>query len=41
MLIYQGRWERAAAGQFDPAVTEALLKLDFDALDEGAASVHG
>ena len=47
---YKAAWEREraleeiisqAGRQFDPAVTDALLKLDFDALDEGAASVHG
>ena len=47
---YKAAWEReraleeitAQAGrQFDPVVTDALLELDFDALDEGAASVHG
>jgi HD-GYP domain-containing protein (c-di-GMP phosphodiesterase class II) len=30
-----------AGCQFDPAVTEALLELDFETLDEGASSVHG
>jgi putative two-component system response regulator len=47
---YKAAWEREraleeiasqAARQFDPAVVDALLQLDFDALDEGAASVHG
>src|SRR6185312_11482275 len=47
---YKAAWEleraleeiTAQAGrQFDPVVTDALLELDFDALDEGAASVHG
>ena len=47
---YKAAWEREraleeitsqAGRQFDPAVTAALLELDFDALDEGAASVHG
>ena len=47
---YKAAWEREraleeiasqAGRQFDPAVVEALLQLDFDALDEGAASVHG
>ena len=47
---YKAAWERdraleeiasQAGRQFDPAVAEALLQLDFDALDEGAASVHG
>ena len=47
---YKAAWEReraleeivAQAGrQFDPTVTEALLQLDFDALEKGAARVHG
>jgi putative two-component system response regulator len=47
---YKRAWERQhalaeiasqAGRQFDPAVVEVLLELDFDALDEGAASVHG
>ena len=47
---YKEAWEREralaeiisqAGRQFDPRVTDALLELDFDALDEGAASVHG
>jgi putative two-component system response regulator len=47
---YKAAWERDRAleeiasqsgRQFDPAVVEALLELDFDALDEGACSVHG
>ncbi len=31
----------AHRAQFDPRVAEALLELDFDALQEGAAGVHG
>jgi putative two-component system response regulator len=47
---YKKAWEREraleeigsqAGRQFDPAVVEALLELDFDAPDEGAVSVHG
>jgi putative two-component system response regulator len=47
---YKPAWEREraleeitsqAGRQFDPAVTAALLELDFDAPDQGAASVHG
>jgi putative two-component system response regulator len=47
---YKAAWERERAleeiasqsgRQFDPAVVQALLALDFDALDEGAASIHG
>ena len=47
---YKQAWEReralaeitAQAGrQFDPRVAEALLELDFDALHQGAADVHG
>ncbi|HEX3976262.1 MAG TPA: HD domain-containing phosphohydrolase, partial [Solirubrobacteraceae bacterium] len=47
---YKAAWERdraleeitsQAGRQFDPAVVAALLELDFGALDEGAASVHG
>ncbi len=47
---YKAAWERdraleeiasQAGRQFDPAVVAGLLELDFDALDEGAASVHG
>ena len=47
---YKAAWERdraleeiasQAGRQFDPDVVAALLELDFDALDEGAASVHG
>ena len=30
-----------AGRQFDPDVVKVLLELDFHALDEGAASVHG
>ena len=47
---YKKAWQREraleeiasqAGRQFDPAVVEALLELDFDALGEGVAGVHG
>jgi putative two-component system response regulator len=47
---YKAAWERdralaeitsQAGRQFDPAVTDALLELDLDALDESVTSIHG